>query len=461
MQTESNKIKLIEKIKWEEIFVLNEFKHYVSIGGFKEICLVNKYLRMKFKSKIFKYISIRYEHLERFPDYFEGGKDDEIQDGNLARLSTKQLEDIYNFNVDKIKPFVMELVEELSLFFNYIESLSLLFLGRQCYFLFSQICDFNQLNTLSICGCVIRIDEFSRTMIKLANLERLILNEVEFVKFQNDNDIDRNLEFPPSLKSLDYSSLSINITSLTKNDYDFIFHYKASIIQNTFYFMPNLLPKLEKLRFIDYEYESEFLPQFLALNPQLKSLDILFNSLDLECLHLLSNNSNIKHILIEYDDFNLGSVSEESLPPLNSLKSIELRTITQNSYLKTCELICLCENLEEIEIEVECYDEGFIKNIINKISRLKFFKLNILLSPETKFNLSIFSSIESITISLNSTKEVLEFNLPNHPLNLKLIKLQMKNYYEDSFNMIKESQSKNSNWIIKLLGSAINCKYIN
>ncbi|KXN67433.1 hypothetical protein CONCODRAFT_72961 [Conidiobolus coronatus NRRL 28638] len=460
MQGEFNKIKLLVKIKWEEIFILNEFNQYSTISGYKEISLLNKYLREKFRTKLFKYISVRYDHLEGFPDYFEGSKDNEIQDGNLAKLSIKQLEGIYNFKINKINPFVMELVKEAKLFSNYLESLTLLFLGRQCYFLFSQICNFNQLTTLSICGCVVGLEEFSKTMLKLVNLEFLILNEVEFVKFQNDGDIDRTLVFPSSLKVLDYSSLCINITDLTKNGYDFIFHYKASIIQNTFYFAPHILPELEKLKFIDYDYESEFLPLFLALNPQLKSLNVLCNSLDLECLFTLSNNNNIKHLSIEFGDFDFGFVSEESLPPLSSLIFIEIHKITLSSYLTAYELISSCENLEGIELEVECYDEEFVNNIINKLSKLKSFKLNILVISETKFNLNMFSSIESLAISLNSTKELIEFNLPKHSFNTKFIKLQMKNWYEDSFNLIKESQSKDSNWHIKLLGNNIICKHI-
>jgi hypothetical protein len=441
-----------KRVKWDVIFLLREFKHYLSRSEFIEISSLNQLLREKLKYKALYKVKFNLDFLFQFPNYFYR------EEFEVESEIDNELEAIKSFQCNRIDPFIDELVKGLNTFDFHLKQIEFDRLYRQGYFIVPLVSNFAHLSSLSIYDCDLELKSFNKLVLKLEKLKFLYLNSVEFVILAEEWHLDHGNLLPSTLEVLQLGYMSLRKEYYKNAPYNFLLNNTSEYMMNQYYIPPQHLPNLKKLSLsIDTKYYISYFPNLLDLNPQLTHISTPYYHLSPKAVRYLSeaNTINEMHIIFKADHYEFKSLDYMLL---NSLNALYFESIISSHYDKVYSLISLCPRLTKLHASLEYYSEGFIEKVLKKLDHLKVIELEIENFMREEFDLSIFSNIESLKLNISSI-EVIRYILPTQLSKLRSIKLSSNEYIE-SFDIMLGEYNNSTIWNIKLIGNAIHCRTI-
>jgi hypothetical protein len=437
---------------WNRLFIFHELQQFLDNTDLAKISLLNRYLREKLKYKVFSSICLSNSFLSEIVGYF----------GNFSLNSSHILgfdsASVLNFKGLKIDPFVSELVRELCSYSPYLKCLKFSSLHEAGYFIIPSISILTQLKSLKLHYCHLGISEFYNLLEKLEKLECLELSELVLVLSLNESIGEYDKPLPSNLKELTLYTIYATATDSTKNPHDFIFNCEFRMDIIIYYLQLLYLPKLIKFNLYSTDYGINYICNFLSLNPQLLHIRLPFMNFTIDYLQVLSGHGNINSIQFDvYYAFHLPL--EFNLPYLYSLNSLTININRDTDYSEICKIIRFYPNLANLNISFNTFNSEFITNILRGLNII-YLKLSIKTLPTRNFDLSIFSEIKIIDIKLCGIY-LMSYNLPSSPMKTRSITLSEIYKANISYNFVKESFERNSNWKTILNDNSIKLLSIN
>ncbi|KXN67711.1 hypothetical protein CONCODRAFT_72764 [Conidiobolus coronatus NRRL 28638] len=353
------------------------------------------------------------------------------------------LETIPNFQSNRIDPFMADLIKMLNNFDIHLKQV-----------------EFDRLYRpgLSICECELDLKSFNKFILKLDKLESLSIKNLQFLVLDEEWPLDGETLLPQGLKELELGNMCLRRTDLHKNPYKFLFIDNSGFMNVYFYIPPQRLPNLKKLTVSkDTAFYSNYIPNLLDLNPQLTHVTFPYYYLSSCVGKYLNMPSNINEVQVVFK-FENYDFRNFNITPLDSVNILSIKSINSNHYRKVYTLINLCPKLTKLHASFDYFDDEFIERLLRKLDHLKAIELEIGYFRLGKFDLSIFSNIESLRLNISSNQTI-NYKLPAQPSKLKSIKISSDSYRE-SFNFMLKECSSSPTWNIKLLGSVISCSAI-
>ncbi|KXN67712.1 hypothetical protein CONCODRAFT_10163, partial [Conidiobolus coronatus NRRL 28638] len=251
-----------KRIKWDVLFLLREFKYYLSRGEFIEISSLNQLLREKLKYKVLYKVRFNLDFLFQFPNYFY------LEKFEIENELDDELEAIKNFQCSRIDPFIDELVKDLNSFDLNLKQIEFDTLYRQGYFIIPLVSNFTHLSSLSIYDCDLELKSFNKLISKLEKLEFLYLNRVEFVVLAEEWHLDYETLLPNSLKELEIGYMNLRKEYYKNAPYNFLLNNTGEYMMEQYYIPPQRLPNLKKLSLsMDTKFYINYFGNLLDLNP--------------------------------------------------------------------------------------------------------------------------------------------------------------------------------------------------
>ncbi|KXN67710.1 hypothetical protein CONCODRAFT_10161 [Conidiobolus coronatus NRRL 28638] len=438
----------IKYIKWDEIFILYEFKTYLARSEFIELSLLNKLLREKLKHKVFYKLNIDDDFLLQFPNYFYQNEFD------IENELNDELETVKKFQSSRIEPFITDLIRVFDTFGLHLKQIEFDRLYRPGYFIIPVVGNFTQLSSLSIYNCELELKIFIKFMTKLCKLEYLSIKNLQFLALYEEWPLDSEALLPQTLQVLELGNMRLRKTDLHKDPYRFLID-NSGFMNDYYYIPPQHLRNLKHLIITeDIAYYSGYIPKFLDLNQHLTRITFPCYYLSSSIVKSLStiNRVNEIQIVFKYDSYQLRNFD---IMPLDSVHVLSIESIPSGHYPKVYILINLFPKLTRFHASFDYFEGKFIEILAAKLGHLNSIELEIQYFSSEEFDLSIFSNIETLKLDIYSRKGI-GYKLPAHSSKLKLIKIASNNCIE-SFNIMLESYKNSSIWNIKLLGKFIIC----
>ncbi|KXN67717.1 hypothetical protein CONCODRAFT_167194 [Conidiobolus coronatus NRRL 28638] len=447
-----NAKKKLKNIKWREIFILQEFKCYLSNSDFIEISTLNQFLREKLRQQVLYKVKLNPEFLLQFPNYFYRKEFD------IESEFDKELETIPNFQSNRIDPFMTDLIRVLNSFDSDLLQIEFDRLYRPGYYIVPCVSKFGHLTGLSICDCELELKGFNKFIQELDKLEYLSIKNIEFLILAEENPLNPETFLPNTLKELELGYMNLKKVYYNNTPYEYLFYDRSGFLDSNHHITAQKLPNLKKLKVsMDSTYISSYFPSLMDLNPQLKQLAIPCYYLSSSAVKPLSNAGNLNELHIAFKtDYN--EFRRFDFMPLESVNSLSIKLIPSSQYRKVYTLVNLCQKITKFNASLDSYSDEFIKRVLKKLDHLKTIELEIKDFTLEEFDLSIFSNMESLKLNITSN-EMIRYKLPEQLFNLKSIKITSNNY-KDCFNFMLEEYSNSPTWNIKLLGKAIRCRAI-
>jgi hypothetical protein len=227
---------------------------------------------------------------------------------------------------------------------------------------------FLNLKHLQISLASISLEDLALSLSKLNYLESFYLQECAIYKSEDTESSE--LKLPNSLKSLFVHNCE-EVSKDLRLDPIKISQQYFELETDAFDLSAQFLPQLEEFSYNQEHFEPTTINKFLALNPQIKSLDIVSESLTNECLQLLSQSNQIKHLEIEFHDIGQSEFDSFTFPPLNSLQSFSVR-IAELPSLPIIKLIGeRMPNLMELSIDYDPSIEQLLNSLLRNFPKLQ------------------------------------------------------------------------------------------
>ncbi|KXN67432.1 hypothetical protein CONCODRAFT_19599 [Conidiobolus coronatus NRRL 28638] len=419
-----------------------------------EISLLNRLLREKLNSKIFYSIEFNDLQLCQLPGYFAR----EI----LAHESQPliNLKATANFKTDRIDPFVTELINQVSILSPYFKSIGFFDLGRAGNFIIPLAHNFLHITSLKIDDCIMKLKDFNQLIPKLDKLEFLYLIDCRFMKLLNEGPIEHEAHLPPSLKELHISTIYLITNGALSNSYDLLFNYDISIEEEEFYLTSHRISSIKKLELCSSDNDDKFICSFLSKNPQLTHIKLPLSNFIPETIKILSENDNIEHMNIDLFYVDVDYSEDSALPKLSSLTSLSMPFISKNEYTRVLQIIDTCPNLTKLDLEIANYSSEFISTVLDKLKKLKWFKLIITNFNRSELDFSLFSNIETLKFA-SVNKRSIPFKFPSPPMKLKSITILSGAQYIENSNYLSDPSINNVYWKFKIKGDAMICRAVN
>ncbi|KXN70684.1 hypothetical protein CONCODRAFT_6765 [Conidiobolus coronatus NRRL 28638] len=431
------------KLYWTVIFGLKEVEQYLKPCDIKELSSVNKYLREKLKSSLYRHINlaiyknsyIKYRHIP-----------------NDDKEETKE----------KVKEFLKELYP-YNLFAKKVSCSDYI----SIYLLSSLFSVCSQLKTVWFHYTYIPIPTLKNIFEALNSIETLSLTNITAVQCTDCPLKLSDLILPSTLKNLkiqyckvekiehsECSKASTPLLPIFDNAEDNFFLFKYSPLAN-----------IESISLLSNENTSVTnINDFLVNQYNLKALeiegsvinqitfDILASLTNFEALSLKSVESTNYYLYGEDQSYNnVDSWSIDNIPTFKGLK--RLRNTYSPSYSSFKSSISSFPNLEYLELNFnEEIIEYFIKN-----ATLKKLTLNYN-NNELDYTLP-FSNLEHLEIIID-TPLYINFNSLTNSTSLKFIKISFTDeeiYEDNSIISLKNYLDKIATWKFKILYLRIMC----
>ncbi|KXN67448.1 hypothetical protein CONCODRAFT_10496 [Conidiobolus coronatus NRRL 28638] len=403
----------MKHLKWDFIFILSEFQEHLTTLDLIEVSLLNGFIRGKLIKTIFSDIGLGGTILQRLPDI-------DFNDKDLFKDTPDRGYNLPYLKNSIVEPFLSELIEEVTVFSPHVNSLKFDSLQGTACFLMPLASQFNQLTSLKFYDCTLDLRDFKQLMDRLTSLESLVL--------------------------------------LQSNPYEFIFDHGITDFRGVFLIPPKCYQSLKKLQ-LEYTVDTnEYVLEFLSSNPQLLCVILPLKHLNSDGIKVLSENNNLNQIIIDPCYFNQNAQLSAGVPIINSLKSLHLTNIFQNSYSKLYEIVSSFSTIRILKIDLVDYDTQFIANILSKLTQVKSLMIKAEYLYLYDINLDIYDNIEVLKLDICADDKTL-YKLPSPPTNLKYISILSGVEYKENFNYLKDNHNC-SHWEIKLTGEVIICKAI-
>jgi hypothetical protein len=449
-----NKNKCASKaIEWERAFILFEFQQYLDISNLLEVSLINRYLREKMKKTIFKVIKLNFSNVYNFPEYFTPHRF-EIEGENLTELEKS------NFKCSRIDPSVAKLASEIDKYSSYFKSLQFNHLDNAGYFVIPIIERFSHLSSLNIHKCYINLSVFNKLMLKLNKLLHLRLYDLKFMKLPSEGHIERETQFPATLKELHLGDLYLSTTNSLNNPYDLLYSYDIQIEEEDYHLPPQRFIEIKKLGLYRYFKDQRYISSLLNLNPQLSTIALPLQFYTIEVAKLLSNSKNIKNMTIDIVNEEQSYSPQIELPCLDSLSSLSVPYMFKEEFPKFYQIISSCPNLTKLDIEVNNFRVELINTLSRKLKHLKILKLIVQGYGESELDFALFSNIEVLEFD-NHNRCAIKFKFPSPPMKLKSITILSAALYANNVKFLRESEKSDCCWSFKFKGNAMCCRVKN
>ncbi|KXN67129.1 hypothetical protein CONCODRAFT_19826 [Conidiobolus coronatus NRRL 28638] len=288
---------------------------------------------------------------------------------------------------------------------------------------------FLNLKHLQISLASISLEDLALSLSKLNSLESFYLQECAIYKSEDTESSE--LKLPNSLKSLFVHNCE-EVGKDLRLDPIKISQQYFELETDAFDLNAQHLPQLEEFSYNQEHFEPTIINQFLALNPQIKSLDIVSESLTNDCLQLLSQSNQIKHLEIEFHDISQSEFDSFTFPPLNSLQSFSVR-IAELPSLPIIKLIGeRMPNLMELSIDYDPSIEQLLNTLLQNFPKLQTL---ILLGGDylEEFSYSIPLHLTNLECIQLPKLDYILLDLEKYE-KLKLIKIPFNEEYCDAIN---------------------------
>ncbi|KXN65385.1 hypothetical protein CONCODRAFT_13032 [Conidiobolus coronatus NRRL 28638] len=251
------------EIDWAWVLVNPHFVSYVRDYDVINLSLVNKKIRTKLYSNIFKNLEINENF---FKLHFNSDKCDYHLFDNLSIDEDFKLFRKYGYNNElKFKevllgPFIEKNKKSLNLASKY------------------SFDNFLNLRRLSAIHCEIKYTDFANLLVKLENLEVLIMNDMQLILSPDEStNLSNNLQLPLSLKELTYINVGLRATDYYQSmgmGIDMEMEQNSQFyLYNGFDLKATLLPNLKILKFLDANPDAGRIRDFIDLNPNMKYIN--------------------------------------------------------------------------------------------------------------------------------------------------------------------------------------------
>ncbi|KXN67431.1 hypothetical protein CONCODRAFT_10479 [Conidiobolus coronatus NRRL 28638] len=403
-----------QKIHWELVFFIREFKEYVDINDLIELSLTSKLIRLKLSSTLFSCIEFNNQNLSMRSNYFANEEDKwQMKNRSIMKKFKSYSKRVFDrnseFKSSIIDPFVNDIQLELGAYQEHVKEIKFLSLEKPCYYIFpiSQI--FTSLTKLTLFDVYINLNGFINAMKALENLKKLNLNLVAFEKLSRSVSYNEDI-FSQSLSELNIDNCTISSSMLPNKPLKYLFDMNLEHSQFAIQFKPSFLPNLKALSLKSNDFPSYYINLWLAMNPHL--LDIRFNIVnprEIE-LDLIAQNNTLQSLEIEFllHEYYITSLDT---PLLISIQYLNIRKIRARCPIVK-ELIFSCPNITKLELELMYYNEEYITDLESRLHNLKSLSLNLCELTETKFKIPKLVHTNCLNIIL-STNSVEEFILPS------------------------------------------------
>jgi hypothetical protein len=444
------------KFQWEFILILKEVQQYISSEIVIKLSLLNKYLRVKLKNRVFNRIVINGYNVSHLENSFEFNR---YGFENVPERDSKTMLKFKNTNID---PFMAEIVDTIDPLACYFKSITFFNLDRLGYYVVPIVLNFCRLSNLNISTCCIDIKYFKRLMEKLDKLQKLTLFQLDLIKSPEQGLNEHEIKFPHKLKEIYLGHIYVCSTNLPNTPYEFLVKYSGNIERNVFYLEPKNLSNLEKFELIGIIQNGRFITNFLTLTPKLTNLTLHVRNFSIQVMDVLSKNNCINELNLKFDFQDKLFPLDKKLAVLYSLHGLTLQFIIgSDQYLQICQLIQAFPNLTKLEIELEYYDPEFITKLLSKLTKLEALKLQTFTYYNNSIDLTLFTEVEFLKF-YNYEKSKIIYKLPNPSNKLKkvILPLQNKNN-KNNTELVNEMGKINANWMISLRGTEIHCRVVN
>jgi hypothetical protein len=439
-------------IKWDYIFILIEFIEQLIILDLAEVSLLNKFIREKLMSVIFSKAELNNIIFKTLPF------SNIVLTNKLifSDIKDRRYNDLSYLKSTIIEPSVNELINQVNTFSSYSKSLKFYNLYGSAYFLMPLAFHFNQLAYLTFYNCVVDLYDFKELMIKLGNLESLVLYDLRLLKLLDYGPIESEVLIPTSLKFLSVSHLNIDTASVHNSQQEHFFDTGITTNRDVYLIPPKHYPSLKKFQ-IDYANDiTQYVIVFLSLNPQLTCVSLPLKNLYLNVIELLSVGNSIEQLTINTCYFDDGIQSDDNIPVLQSLSSLHITMVHTRVIPKVYSIIDAFLETRNLEIDLVDYDIEFITNMVGNLPQLKSLIIRTDILSINDINLEIYEHIDVLKLYIHTDKETF-YKLPSQPAKAKFISITSGARFIENYNYLKDTYNE-SNWEIKLIKEVINCK---
>jgi hypothetical protein len=441
----------MKHLRWDFIFILNEFQEQLRILDLVEVSLLNKFIRIKLKKIIFSRVELGKSIFKILPFFRIDWSDNLIfKDVSYRRLSSPYLMSTI------IQPSINELIDEVRELSHYLYTLKFSNIYGAAYFLMPLALNFNHLTSLKFYESTVDQGDFKHLMDNLTSLEILVLYKSKLLKQLGYEPIESEIVVPSSLKYLAITYLYIDSIGLQNNPYKYIFHNCMIDSREVVLFPPKYYQRLKKLQLEYAADKAEYILEFLSLNPQLTCIILPLKILYLNGIKVLAENNNVNKLIVDPCYIEEDAHLNAKVPILSSLYSLHITKVLSRSHSKILEIITAFSAIRKLEIDLIDYDSQFIANLVDKLTQLKSLTVRAEFLHLNNIDLFIYSNIEALKLNINAEENIF-YKLPSPPMKIKSIFIASGTEYKQNFKFLKDHYNC-SHWEIRLVGEVASCK---
>ncbi|KXN66931.1 hypothetical protein CONCODRAFT_11099 [Conidiobolus coronatus NRRL 28638] len=339
-------------IQWELVFLFQEIKDKLSLYDLIEVSILSKLLRDKFKPLIFTCIEINEQKLSNRCNYFID------KDGNLPVINSSVIDrflgtsKVFNseieFKAAKINPFTNSIKIEFNSYCQYSKEIILINIGKPCFYIFPLISLFINLTKLKLVECTVSIKDFNICISELKNIEVLELVKAEFIETTEKDTIVKSIKLPVNIKELSW--FDNILTSPFDQSLAYEFLSKRISISSVKFDPPAIhYQELKKLKPPFNVKHPLFLIPFLQINPQLTSISVPYDNINVSLIKYLSTNPTITELCLDFQNIKRFRPMNFN-PNLPYIKTLYLLNFNVNHYDSVCSFIKSCIDLDEAKV---------------------------------------------------------------------------------------------------------------
>jgi hypothetical protein len=312
------------------------------------------------------------------------------------------------------------------------------------YYILEAFSVFPNLKNLNISCNIIPLSPLSKVLNQLTYLESLNLSSNYFIIFNDEEDLDTQINLPNSLKSLHISDC-ILLTAETSETPETSMPLDYSSIRTTFHDYFNLppqhLPNLKNFTYRNINREAApIVSEFLALNPTITNLSTHTGSFSHPTARILEQCQNLQHLSLESDFSNIEQLTRFRIPELPNITSIKFNYTYKEEFLFLANLCLNCPNLTDLELNYKPYCKAMINSLLSQLPGLKSLTLTNDCIQGFQLDLSSLPELEQVKVDVRSIDfiDLKKFENSKKLRNITLIprlqKSNVKHNLEERFN---------------------------
>lgn len=400
-----------QKIHWELVFFIREFKEYIDINDLIELSSISKLIRLKLTPALFRCVEFNNQNLSMRSNYFANEEDRwKMNNKSIIKKFKSYSKRVFDRNAEFkssiIDPFVDNIQVELKSYQEYIKEFKFISLEKPCYYIFHISEIFTGLSKLTLFDVYINLNGFINAMKALDNLNKLDLKLVTFEKLLRSMSYNQDI-FPQSIVELYIDECTVSSSKLPNKPFKYLFDMNLECSRFAIQFKPSRLPKLKILSLKSNDLPSYYISLWIAMNQHL--LDIRFNNVNLREMELdfIVQTNVLQSLEIDFISNDYSGISLD-IPLLISIQYINIRNIMAQ-YPIVKQLIYSCPNITKLELELMHYNEEYITDLESKLINLKYLSLNLCQLDKTKFKVPnlIYTNFLNINFTTSSVEELI------------------------------------------------------